>query len=81
MLNDLTTTTTTTTTTKIQEYCQSVNDWDPDQARHFVGPRHFDGLDLGPNCLWERSGSVVECLTRDRRAEGSSLTGSLRCGP
>ena len=23
----------------------------------------------------ERSGSVVECLTRDRRAEGSSLTG------
>ena len=23
---------------------------------------------------WERSGSVVECLTRDRRAEGSSLT-------
>ena len=26
----------------------------------------------------ERSGSVVECLTRDRRASGSSLTGSLR---
>ena len=25
--------------------------------------------------LWERSGSVVECLTRDRRAAGSSLTG------
>ena len=24
--------------------------------------------------LWERSGSVVECLTRDRRAGGSSLT-------
>ena len=24
---------------------------------------------------WERSGSVVECLTRDRRAVGSSLTG------
>ena len=23
---------------------------------------------------WERSGSVVECLTRDRRAAGSSLT-------
>ena len=23
--------------------------------------------------LWERSGSVVECLTRDRRAAGSSL--------
>ena len=26
-------------------------------------------------CMWERSGSVVECLTRDRRAAGSSLTG------
>ena len=24
---------------------------------------------------WERSGSVVECLTRDRRVAGSSLTG------
>ena len=24
---------------------------------------------------WERSGSLVECLTRDRRAAGSSLTG------
>ena len=28
---------------------------------------------LGP--LDERSGSVVECLTRDRRVAGSSLTG------
>ena len=27
----------------------------------------------------EPSGSVVECLTRDRRAAGSSLTGALRC--
>ena len=26
-------------------------------------------------CLWERSGSFVECLTRDRRAAGSSLNG------
>ena len=25
--------------------------------------------------LWERSGSVVECLTLDRRTAGSSLTG------
>ena len=25
--------------------------------------------------FWERSGPVVECLTRDRRAAGSSLTG------
>ena len=30
------------------------------------------------NCtqnIWERSGSVVECLTRDKEAAGSSLTG------
>ena len=25
---------------------------------------------------WERSGSVLECLTRDREAAGSSLTGA-----
>ena len=25
--------------------------------------------------VWERSGSMVECLTRDREAAGSSLTG------
>ena len=32
---------------------------------------------LGPRTLQdrERSGSVVECLTRDRRAAGLSLTG------
>ena len=24
--------------------------------------------------IWERSGSVVECLTQDREAAGSSLT-------
>ena len=29
---------------------------------------------------WKRSDSVVECLTRDRGAAGSSLTGALRCG-
>ena len=32
----------------------------------------------------ERSGSVVECLTRDREAAGSSLTGvtaTVRCDP
>ena len=28
-----------------------------------------------PVCVGERSGSVVECLTRDRGAAGSSLTG------
>ena len=27
--------------------------------------------------IWERSGSVVECLTRDRRVAGSSLTGVI----
>ena len=32
----------------------------------FAGPGQF---------TWERSGSVVECLTRDWRAAGSSLTG------
>ena len=26
-------------------------------------------------CEWERSGSVVECLTRGREVAGSSLTG------
>ena len=34
------------------------------------------------NSQWERTGSVVERLTQDRRAVGSSLTGvtaSLRC--
>ena len=30
---------------------------------------------------WERSGSVVECLTRDPEAAGSSLTVSLCCSP
>ena len=31
--------------------------------------------------LRERSGSVVECLTRDGGAVGLSLTGALRCVP
>ena len=31
---------------------------------------------LGKNfVVWDRSGSVAECLTRDQRAAGSSLTG------
>ena len=30
---------------------------------------------LNNSSKWERSGSVVECLTRDRRVAGSSLTG------
>ena len=39
---------------------------------------YFNRLFLGTYrkiFLRERSGSVVECLTRDRRAAGSSLTG------
>ena len=32
-------------------------------------------LSYSPRKCRERSGSVVECLTRDRRAAGSSLTG------
>ena len=32
-------------------------------------------LAQGHNAVGERSGSVVECLTRDRRASGLSLTG------
>ena len=39
----------------------------------------YDNLDMVTcrvsTCNRERSGSVVECLTRDRRAAGSSLTG------
>ena len=38
--------------------------------------------DKGPNfklLCRERSGSVVECLTRDREAAGSSLTGITAC--
>ena len=53
---------------------------DPDPVGHFVAQ------DLGTNCLQrliykmessrlERSGSVIECLTRDGGAAGLSLTG------
>ena len=43
--------------------------------------RHIVGIPMGTDYaplvadLRERSGSVVECLTRDRRVAGSSLTG------
>ena len=33
------------------------------------------GNDMKKEIFRERSGSVVECLTRDRRVAGSSLTG------
>ena len=34
-----------------------------------------------PKHMWERSGSVVECLTQDQRAAGSSSPAPLHCGP
>ena len=39
------------------------------------GRHHVWQLILYVQSVWERSGSVVECLTRDRGAAGSSLTG------
>ena len=45
------------------------------RCTHHIGkrfPLHDNGV---PPFTRERSGSVVECLTRDRRAAGSSLTG------
>ena len=37
---------------------------------------HLPGvITLADSCGRERSGSVVKCLTRDRKAAGSSLTG------
>ena len=37
--------------------------------------REWTVIDLTFVIMGEGSGSVVECLTRDRRAAGSSLTG------
>ena len=44
---------------------------------HKMGVRLANREDPGQTASLERerSGSVVECLTRDRRAAGSSLTG------
>ena len=36
---------------------------------------YFQIHDISKASKWERSCSVVECLTRDREATGSSLTG------
>ena len=63
----------------------------PDQAGRFVGPdlgpnclQRLSADDTSRQrveahtqhiLFRERSGSVVECLTRDRRVAGSSLTG------
>ena len=48
--------------------------------------RHSSANNLASEFLvdsgrWERSGSVVECLTRDRRAVVRASPESLRCGP
>ena len=40
------------------------------RCRAWFGSKLFDS-----DIPWERSGSVVECLTQDREAAGSSLTG------
>ena len=42
---------------------------------HFTESQGFARYSPKYTEIWERSGSVVECLTRDRRAAGSSLTG------
>ena len=44
---------------------------------HLTQVRNFSVLVLGQvyKEAWERSGSVVECLTQDRGTAGSSLTG------
>ena len=44
------------------------------------GQYHFSRIKLNPH-FRERSGSVVECFTRDRRASGSSLTKVGRAKP
>ena len=43
------------------------NYWDPQETHSVIA--HIQNMFL------ERSGSVVECFTRDREAAGSSLTG------
>ena len=52
-----------------------------DQDQHSLHKKIYQGLDMTVvdlYCyisLWERSGSVVECMTQDRGAACSSLTG------
>ena len=41
--------------------------------------KYFAFLNLYSYLLWERSGSVVECLTQDRKAAGLSLTSVTVC--
>ena len=61
--------------------------WFYDNFSDSVAPKYFPVLvilsaellgqlhEMSHQNLWERSGSVVECLTRDRRVAGSSLIG------
>ena len=44
-------------------------------VKRIINPFIFQNIFQFSPLRWERSGSVVECLTRDRRAAGSSLTG------
>ena len=49
------------------------HEFDPGRSHIFVVIDHE--IILLPSAEWECIGSVVECLTRDRGAAGSSLTG------
>ena len=48
--------------------------WYPNFQLYILYSVNF-GINIFTRCGKERSGSVVECLTRDRKATGSSLTG------
>ena len=54
------------------------NFWEGGSYVYICGGYFTDFISFFLNIPWkwrERSGSVVECLTRDRRVAGSSLTG------
>ena len=73
---------------KVSEYDQEIPQsslWNHEKERQNTNSNKTSGRPLKQSSsllrqddLWERSGSVVECLTRDRRAAGSSLTGRHR---
>ena len=57
---------------------QTIVIWTFEFCLHIFGKSYCDTFCtwfVSQLLLWERSGSVVECLTRDRRAMGLSLTG------
>ena len=47
----------------------------PQNPEYRINPENFHPCNQYNKKHWERSGSVVECLTRDRGAAVSSLTG------